>query len=240
MKAFVPTVLLVIVVALALDYTPVGISSPTHVARAAVQDSTFMVVNVSLSAYRIGTLTNPTLTLTRGQTYTFSVNAFGHPFYIKTARTIGTTNLWNDGVIDNGLDTGDVIFGVPNTAPNALFYQCGVHSAMGGTLNIVTPVSAPGVRLPGVAWLGPAMPNPVRRGAQFIFDLQRVADIDFTIFDSQGRRTRVLDSGSQVPGRHMLNWDGRDEAGQLTPSGIYFYRLSIEGRQLNGRFSVAR
>ena len=84
------------------------------------------------------------------------------------------------------------------------------------------------------------MPNPVRRGAQFIFDLQRVADIDFTIFDSQGRRTRVLDSGSQVPGRHMLNWDGRDEAGQLTPSGIYFYRLSIEGRQLNGRFSVAR
>jgi hypothetical protein len=232
--------LLVIVVALALNYTPVGISNTTQVARATVLDSTFMVVNVSTSAYRIGTLSNPTLTLMRGQTYTFSVAAPGHPFYIKTARVTGIGSAFNDGVTDNGLDGGDVIFSVPNTAPNTLFYQCSVHSAMVGTLNIVTPVNVPGARLPGVAWLGPAMPNPVRRGAQFMFDLQRVADIDFTIFDSQGRRTRVLESGSQIPGRHTLNWDGRNEAGQLTPSGIYFYRLSIEGRQLNGRFSVAR
>jgi len=239
MKTLVATVLLVIVVALALNYTPVGITSPTPVARATVLDSTFMVVNVGISAYRIGTLSNPALTLTRGQTYTFSVAAPGHPFYIKTVRVTGIGSTFDDGVTDNGLDGGDVIFSVPNTAPNTLFYQCGVHSAMGGTLNIVTPVSVPGVRLPGVAWLGPAMPNPVRRGAQFMFDLQRVADIDFTIFDSQGRRTRVLASGNHVPGRHTLSWDGRDEAGQLTPSGVYFYRLSIEGHQLNGRFSVA-
>jgi hypothetical protein len=100
--------------------------------------ATFQVTNQARSAYVFdGTMSNPTLTLCRGSAYTFSVNASGHPFYIKTVATADTANTWDDGVTNNGSDSGDVVFVVPATAPDTLYYQCSVHAPMHGTLNIV-------------------------------------------------------------------------------------------------------
>ena len=72
----------------------------------------FNVTNSGATSYVIGAANDPTLPLTRGQTYTFTVTATGHPFFITTA-------------------------------PATLFYQCGIHDAMVGTLTIVTPPSVP-------------------------------------------------------------------------------------------------
>jgi len=36
---------------------------------------------------------------------------------------------------------------------------------------------------------------------------------------------RTLVSARQPAGRYQVQWDGRDEAGQTVPAGIYFYRL---------------
>jgi hypothetical protein len=94
------------------------------------------VVPFGISAYRIDGVNNPTLTLIRGHTYIFHVDALGHPFYIKTNFSIGTGNAFNTGVTSNGNDNGDVVFVVPQSAPNTLFYNCAVHSTMRGTLNI--------------------------------------------------------------------------------------------------------
>ncbi len=80
---------------------------------------------------------NPTLTLCRGYTYIFELAVTGHPFYIKTARTIGPGDTYNVGVLDNGAVVGDLTFGVNASAPDELYYQCGVHAAMGGTIQIV-------------------------------------------------------------------------------------------------------
>eukprot|EP00042_Codosiga_hollandica_P057943 m.867160 g.867160 ORF g.867160 m.867160 type:complete len:1068 (+) comp59725_c0_seq26:54-3257(+) len=96
------------------------------------------VVNSGSSSYTIDGVTNPTLTFTRGNTYTFSVSASGHPFYIKTVRGTGTTNVYAIGVTGNGVTSGTLTFTVPLDAPNTLFYQCSVHSGMSGTINIVT------------------------------------------------------------------------------------------------------
>ena len=81
---------------------------------------------------------NPTLYLNRGKTYKFSVNASGHPFYIKTTTAIGgTSNAYNNGVVNNGAAVGVVSFKVPFSAPKVLYYQCSNHSAMRGTIYIV-------------------------------------------------------------------------------------------------------
>ena len=78
---------------------------------------------------------NPTLTFQRGQTYTFTVNAPGHPFYIMTVMgSTDTINAYTNGVSGAGSTT--VTFTVPQTAPSTLFYDCTVHSAMTGTINI--------------------------------------------------------------------------------------------------------
>ena len=63
---------------------------------------TIMVTNQGSSSYLIDGVADPTLTLCRGSTYTFAVNATGHPFYIKTVASTGTGNAYNTGVTGNG------------------------------------------------------------------------------------------------------------------------------------------
>jgi hypothetical protein len=94
-------------------------------------------VNSSTTAWLIDGVANPTLTFCRGDTYTFAVNAPGHPFYIKTVKSNGTGNAYSSGVSGNGTQSGNVTFVVPADAPNTLFYDCAVHAAMAGTIDIV-------------------------------------------------------------------------------------------------------
>jgi hypothetical protein len=102
----------------------------------------FSIINNASSAYVFtgsGTSSdsNPTLYLTRGQTYEFVVNASGHPFYIKTVSGTGTSNAYSDGVTNNGAATGTVTLTVQMDAPDTLYYNCSVHSAMAGTIYIL-------------------------------------------------------------------------------------------------------
>ncbi len=98
---------------------------------------TIDVTPASLSDWSILGENDPTLILCRGSTYTFSVDATGHEFYIKTAPGNTSANAYNDGVTNNGAGVGDVVFVVPLAAPDTLYYNCGVHSLMGGTILIV-------------------------------------------------------------------------------------------------------
>ncbi|HEY3253927.1 MAG TPA: hypothetical protein VGJ91_08275 [Polyangiaceae bacterium] len=120
----------------------------------AAAGNSFTVSNNGMSAYTIDGANNPTLTLTRGQTYTFTVNSFGHPFWITTARGAGDTasNAFSTGVTNNGASPGTLTFAVPVSAPATLFYQCSFHDIMGGTLNIVsgTAAAAPSLGLPAL------------------------------------------------------------------------------------------
>jgi hypothetical protein len=98
---------------------------------------TLTAVNNGMIAWSIDGVNNPTLTFCRGSTYTFSVNAPGHPFYVKTVNSTGTANAYSTGVTGNGTTSGDVTFFVSSTAPDTLFYNCAIHAAMNGPIHIV-------------------------------------------------------------------------------------------------------
>jgi hypothetical protein len=112
-------------------------SSSSSSSEGTVIEQTFNVTNSGSSAYIIDGLSNPTLTLTRSLTYEFIINALNHPFWIKTSATTGTGDIYNEGVINNGITNGTITFTVPLDAPNTLFYICQFHSSMGGIINIV-------------------------------------------------------------------------------------------------------
>ena len=99
--------------------------------------ATFTVTNAGAGAYIINSESNPTLYLIRGQKYNFSVNASGHPFWIKTTPSTGTGDQYNTGVVNNGDDVGLITFDVPLTAPDVLYYICQYHSSMVGQLRVV-------------------------------------------------------------------------------------------------------
>ena len=103
-------------------------------------DQEFGVTASGSSAYTFSggaTGNNPTLTLQRGKTYRFDVNASGHPFQIRVSS--GGSNYTN-GVVNAGTQSGAVYFTVPDGAPDTLVYQCTVHAAMVGTINVIDKV----------------------------------------------------------------------------------------------------
>lgn len=79
---------------------------------------------------------NPDLSLVRGQTYTFTVNASGHPFYIKSVQGNSNANAYNNGVTNNGTQSGTITFTVPLDAPDILYYNCQFHELMTGEITI--------------------------------------------------------------------------------------------------------
>jgi plastocyanin len=75
--------------------------------------------------------------LTRGQSYIFNISAPGHPFWIKTTQTTGSSDSYNSGIANNGTSNGQLTFTVPLDAPSILYYNCEFHSSMRGTINII-------------------------------------------------------------------------------------------------------
>ncbi|MES1210001.1 MAG: hypothetical protein ABUS79_29035 [Pseudomonadota bacterium] len=114
-------------------------------ARSASAATALAVTAQGTSAYLFnGTSPNGTLTLTRGQTYTFQVSATGHPFHITTAPGLPIQDFVDPGLTNNGASNGTVTFTVPTAnSPAQLFYQCSVHSIMSGTINLVAATSVP-------------------------------------------------------------------------------------------------
>ncbi|MCB0271062.1 MAG: hypothetical protein KDH95_23075 [Calditrichaeota bacterium] len=50
----------------------------------------------------------------------------------------------------------------------------------------------------------------------------------------------MLPEGSQSPGEYQLLWDGRDARGRQVASGIYLYRLSVDGAAKTRRMNLIR
>lgn len=111
---------------------PFGLAPITSTPSATV----LTVTNSSASAYVINGSDNPTLNLIRGLTYTFNISAAGHPFWIKTIGGLGTGNPYSTGITNNGTASGTLTFIVNASAPSILYYNCQIHSAMNGVINI--------------------------------------------------------------------------------------------------------
>lgn len=96
--------------------------------------------SISNNGNNLVPLDNPSLTLLRGTTYTFSLSVPGHPFRIQT--TIGaynSANQYTTGITYSngaGAETGNLVFVVPANAPSTLYYICQYHFTMNGVINI--------------------------------------------------------------------------------------------------------
>jgi flagellar hook capping protein FlgD/BNR/Asp-box repeat protein len=106
-------------------------------------------------------------------------------------------------------------------------------------------VSTPGPRqalgsteidVPGVVThldLSPPRPNPSSAEVRLTLALPRDADTRVSLYDITGHRVRTLANGHMTAGTSELMWDGRDDAGHVAPSGVYFVRARAGREQIN-------
>ncbi|MGH7490935.1 MAG: carboxypeptidase regulatory-like domain-containing protein [bacterium] len=83
-------------------------------------------------------------------------------------------------------------------------------------------------------------PNPFNPATTITYDLPGAAHVMLKIYDMLGQEVRTLIDAWQEAGSTSLTWDGRDHAGQILPSGVYFYRLQAEGFAQTRKLVVMR
>jgi hypothetical protein len=86
-----------------------------------------------------------------------------------------------------------------------------------------------------------ASPNPTSGGGRITFSLPSRLLYEVAIFDARGRLVRNLKQGVSSGGKVMLGWDGRDDRGRATASGVYFVRVKTGNNgQRFARFVISR
>jgi hypothetical protein len=69
------------------------------------------------------------------------------------------------------------------------------------------------------------VPNPFNPATKISFTLGEESDVILEVINLLGQKIRVLKQGRYPSGDYEVSWDGTDDEGVQTASGIYFYRL---------------
>lgn len=71
-------------------------------------------------------------------------------------------------------------------------------------------------------------PNPFNPTTNIVFNLTKLADVKLTVYTLLGQRIAILvDNEKRAAGRHTVQWDGRDDAGNFISSGVYIYKIEV-------------
>ncbi len=73
-------------------------------------------------------------------------------------------------------------------------------------------------------------PNPFNPTTNIRYELRANSRVLLSVYNTVGERVRVLVDELQTAGAKMVVWNGRDDAEKMQSSGIYVYRVQIEGR----------
>ena len=79
-------------------------------------------------------------------------------------------------------------------------------------------------------------PNPFNPSTTIRYDLPESGRVSLTIYDVTGQEVRRLLTEHVNAGRQSVVWDGRDARGRNVASGIYIYRVDVDG----GRFNAVK
>ncbi|MBC8367158.1 T9SS type A sorting domain-containing protein, partial [bacterium] len=93
----------------------------------------------------------------------------------------------------------------------------------GGTI-----IDAPEV--PAYTRLDGNFPNPFNPKTTIRFATANAGDVNLTVYDITGRAVKVLVDGHMDAAPHEVVWDGTDNNGYKTASGVYFYKLHADSK----------
>lgn len=71
-------------------------------------------------------------------------------------------------------------------------------------------------------------PNPFNLSTTISFELTKSSIVDLRIYDVTGKLVRTLLEKQNLTGKNSVDWNGRNNSGQVVSSGIYYYKINIE------------
>jgi hypothetical protein len=83
-------------------------------------------------------------------------------------------------------------------------------------------------------------PNPFNPSTTIAFSLKEAGEAHLTVYNLQGQVVRTLVARNLSAGQHRVVWDGKNDAQQLAPSGVYLYRLRVNGYVITKKLSFVK
>ncbi len=95
----------------------------------------------------------------------------------------------------------------------------------GYVVSTTTAAMEPGIPSEASQILAQNEPNPFGPSTLIRYALPAPGPAEIRIYDSQGRKVRVLVEGTLEAGEHEVVWDGRNDANELLATGVYYYDI---------------
>ncbi len=83
-------------------------------------------------------------------------------------------------------------------------------------------------------------PNPFNPDTEIMFTLRETTRLTVSVFDIGGRRIKNLADGTLAQGAHAVRWDGCDDGGRSAASGVYFVRMTADGKAYSQRMLLVK
>ncbi len=83
-------------------------------------------------------------------------------------------------------------------------------------------------------------PNPFNPTTVIRYRLSEAASVTLQVIDVSGRVVRTLVDGARPAGESEVVWNGRNDAGQIVSSGVYFSRLLTNGESSIRKMALIR
>ncbi len=84
------------------------------------------------------------------------------------------------------------------------------------------------------------VPNPFNPVTQIAYSIPQAARVQLTIYDVNGRTIRHLVDRALIADNYVAVWDGTTDGGETVASGVYFYRLMADNRELERRMILLK
>ena len=88
--------------------------------------------------------------------------------------------------------------------------------------------------------LEPNYPNPFNPSTTIRFSLPQNEKVVLSIYDLLGKKVVDLVNGNMTAGWHTVEWNGKNQAGNLVASGVYIYRLQTGNATLQKKMLLVR
>lgn len=83
-------------------------------------------------------------------------------------------------------------------------------------------------------------PNPFNPETAFEIQLPRDSRVRVLVYDMRGQRIRSVTDAEHRAGIHRVVWDGRNDAGQSVPSGVYSAQILLGDRVFARKLTLTK
>jgi len=109
-----------------------------------------------------------------------------------------------------------------------------------GDFSVESGTGVPGGPGQRVLALKQNIPNPFNPVTRIAYSIPKPSRVMLAIYDVRGRLVRELVNDDLPANDYVAVWDGRTESGSRAASGVYFYRLSADNRELDRRMIMVK